>query len=49
MYRTYLKNSLNIIDLRITSKATSPDIKYCNGLCQDYRSEKEFTTLTFMY
>ena len=45
MYRTYLKNSLNIIDLRITSKATSPDIKYCNGLCQDYRSEKEFTTL----
>ena len=45
MYRTYLKKSLNITDLRITSKSTSPDIKYCNGLCQDYRCEKEFTNL----
>lgn len=42
MYRTYLNISLTHADLRARNKRAPPGTKYCNGLCQDFRSEDDF-------
>jgi hypothetical protein len=42
-YRNYLKTSLNRNDLMNVSKSVPVGVRYCNGLCQDFRSEEEFS------
>lgn len=42
-YRNYLKESLNRNDLMNTSKSAPKGVRYCNGLCQDFRTEEEFS------
>lgn len=43
MYRQYLKASLDINTLRSRNKYLPEGVKYCNGFCQDIRSQSEFS------
>lgn len=42
-YRNYLLKSLNRNDLMNTTKSAPKGVRYCNGLCQDFRAEEEFS------
>ena len=43
MYRTYLPNSLPCNELKSRNKYAPNGVKYCNGLCQDFRNINEFS------
>ena len=38
-YRKLLKNCLSITEFRIRNKGAPEGLRWCNGLCQDFRSE----------
>ena len=43
MYRIYLKNSLAHYELTEKSRNSPKGLRFCNGLCQDFRAESKFT------
>lgn len=43
MYRKFLNKSLNRNELKTATKSAPQDVRFCNGICQDYRSVKEFS------
>ncbi len=45
MHRIYLKNSLDTRSLAATNKYAPTGLKYCNGICQDFRSQTEFSAV----
>ena len=43
MYRQYLKSSLDSTELKEINRNTPEGVKYCNGICQDYRDKSTFS------
>lgn len=43
VYRNYFKTTLSTTELKIRNKAAPDNIRYCNGTCQDYISQEEFS------
>ena len=44
MYRRYLKSSLETGKLKEINRNSPKNIKYCNGICQDFREKKLFSS-----
>lgn len=43
MYRQYFKNTINTDKLKEINRNAPEGVKYCNGLCQDFRKKDEFS------
>ena len=43
MYRTYLNSSLEREELKARNRCAPKNVRYCNGLCQDYLSKSQFS------
>jgi hypothetical protein len=43
MYRQYFKNTLHTDQLKEINRNSPDGVKYCNGLCQDFREKTEFS------
>lgn len=43
MYRTYVKASLQHHELKARNKYAPEGVRYCNGMCQDYRDCDDFS------
>jgi hypothetical protein len=43
MYRIYLSKTLPMAELKSCNRAAPEGIKYCNGVCQEFRSREDFS------